>query len=377
MPPKPILSLFKPAAANTPTQIADLVPQRLANQHLTRPDFETATDVVAAQGAVQAQDYVGAKWALAQRMAGAVSDAELDTAFNAGTILRTHVLRPTWHFVTPADIRWMLELTAPRVHAANAFMYRKMELDDALFKKSNAAVRKALQGGKHLTRAELGKALEAKGISTQDGMRLGYIVHRAELDRVVCSGPRRGKQFTYALLDERAPHAKSLPQEQALFELTKRYIGTRGPVTVQDFVWWSGLTLTDAKKGFEMTKSLFRHETIGERMYAFPQTTPPAVAHPNVFLLPNYDEYFIGYRDRSAFMNGKHAVRFDPGSMALNAHIVMLDGQIVGGWRRTLSKTEVNLEFSLLAELNKSEQHALVQAANRFGKFLGLRAHVT
>lgn len=376
MPPKPVLSLFKPAAADAPTQIMDMVRQRLANQHLTRPDFATAADVVSAQGAVQAQDYAGAKWALAQRMTGAVTDAQLDAAFNAGTILRTHVLRPTWHFVTPADIRWMLELTAPRVHAVNAFMYRKLELDDALFKKGNAAIRQALQGGKHLTRTELGKALEAKGIFTQDGMRLGYIVHRAELDRVVCSGPRRGKQFTYALLDERAPQAKSLPKEQALFELTRRYIDTRGPVTAYDFAWWSGLTLTDAKKGFEMTKSLFRRETIGERAYAFPETVPPTVARPNIFLLPNYDEYFIGYQDRSAFMNGRHAVRFDPESVALNAHIIVLDGQIVGGWRRTLGKTEVNLQLSLLTELNRSEQRALVHAAGRFGKFLGLRAHV-
>lgn len=374
--PKPALSLFQTPDAQKSTPHLEITRQRLANQHLTRPDFQTAAEVVAAQGAVQSQDYAGAKWALAQRMASAVTDTQLDVAFNAGTILRTHVLRPTWHFVAPADIRWMLELSAPRVHAVNAFMYRKLELDDALLRKSNTILRKALEGGKHLTRTELGKILQSKGISTQDGMRLGYIVHYAELTGVICSGPRKGKQFTYALLDERAPNAKAWSRAESLYELTKRYISTRGPVTTQDYAWWSGLTLTDAKKGFELTQSLFQQETIDKQTFSFLNSSPPQVPSPHVFLLPNYDEYFIGYKDRSAFMHGAHSIRFDPGSVALNAHIIVLDGQIVGGWRRTMTKTEVNIELSLITELSSKEMRAVADAADRFGEFLGLDAKI-
>jgi hypothetical protein len=167
--------------------------QRLYNQHLEGQKFQTPGEVVAWLGAVQAQEYALAKWALGLRMEQATDDG-VEQAFNDGAILRTHVMRPTWHFVTPADIHWILELTAPRVHQFNAYMYRKLELDDALLRRSSVVIASALEGGKHLTRAELGAALAQAGIDTADGMRLGYIVHYAELERIVCSGARRGKR---------------------------------------------------------------------------------------------------------------------------------------------------------------------------------------
>jgi hypothetical protein len=177
--------------------------------------------VVSYLGAVQAQDYAGAKWALGQRIQNA-TDAAIDQSFNAGEILRTHLMRPTWHFVTPADIRWMLMLTAPRVHAANAFMYRNLELDEVALKKSNATLEKGLQGGKQLTRSELASVFREAGIIA-DGLRMGYFLMYAELVGLLCSGPRRGKQFTYALLEERAPKVKPLGHDEALAELVSRY----------------------------------------------------------------------------------------------------------------------------------------------------------
>ncbi|HXQ33145.1 MAG TPA: crosslink repair DNA glycosylase YcaQ family protein, partial [Anaerolineales bacterium] len=126
------------------------------------------------------------------------------------------MLRPTWHFVAPADIRWVLALTAPRVQAVNAYMYRKLEMDNALFKRSNTALTKALRGGKELTRVELASALQQAGIPTVGELRMGYIMMRAELDAVVCSGARRGKQYTYALLEERVPPVKKLDRDEAL-----------------------------------------------------------------------------------------------------------------------------------------------------------------
>lgn len=185
----------------------EVVPRRLAGQFLTTSRAARASDVVLALGAVQAQDYAGAKWALAQRTRGA-SDAEIEREVAEGRILRTHVLRPTWHFVAPQDIRWMLALTAPRVRAAMAYYDRKLELDAAVFRRSNHALTKALTGGKHLTRAELGTVLERAGVRITSGQRLGNLMLRAELDALVCSGPRRGKQFTHALLEELVPPAR-------------------------------------------------------------------------------------------------------------------------------------------------------------------------
>ena len=223
----------------------DIAQQRLIKQRLAADHFEKPAEVVDWLVAVQAQDYAGAKWALGLRLHDA-HDADLDRAFNAGSILRTHVMRPTWHFVTPIDIRWLLTLTAPRVHAANAHRYRELELDDATLKRSRKVLTKTLQGGQHLTREELGEALENAGIAEAKGQRLAYMVMAAELDGLICSGPRRGKQFTYALLEERVQPGATLTHDEALATFTRRYFTGHGPATVQDFAKWSGLTIADA-----------------------------------------------------------------------------------------------------------------------------------
>jgi len=227
---------------------SDLLFSRLHNQRLSSTGFEKPVDVVRWLGAVQAQDFNAAKWALALRMRQA-TDAIVEETFNKGEILRTHVMRPTWHFVAPEDIRWLLQLTAPRVNLRAGPNYRKFELDTAVFKRSNKIFAKALEGGKHLTRPALKSMLDADGIDVTDPVRLAHVLLRAELDGVICSGPRIGKQFTYALLEERAPASKILDRDEALVELTQRYFRSHGPATLQDFVWWSGLTVEDARRG--------------------------------------------------------------------------------------------------------------------------------
>ena len=347
----------------------DIARQRLRNQHITEATFKKPRDVVQWLGAVQAQDYAGAKWAVAQRAQG-ITDAAMDQAFAEGTILRTHVMRPTWHFVTPADIRWMLALTAPRVNAVNAYMYRKLELDSAIFKRSNAALAKALQGGKQLTRAELASVLERTGIATNDSMRLGYLIHRAELDGVVCSGARRGKQFTYTLLDERASQAKTFKRDEALAELSKRYFTSRGPATLKDFVWWSGLTTADAKAGIEMVRSQFNHEIVDGQSYWFPAKTPTAHdTSPTAYLLSTYDEYLIGYKDRSASIDAVHAKKIERGD---TFSTIVLNGQVVGTWKRIIKKSTVVIETNLFTPLTKAENQAVAVAAHQYGTFLEL-----
>ncbi len=211
--------------------------QRLRNEHLGGIPFQTPEEVVQWFGAVQAQDYGGAKWAVAERATGA-TNAALDRLFTEGAILRTHMMRPTWHFVLPADIRWMLALTSPRVHAMNAYYYRQVELDDAIFQRSNDVLAQALQGGIQLTRAEIAQAYKAAGINAS-GMRLAYFLMHAELDAIICSGGLRGKQFTYSWFDERVPATNTLDHDEALAELTRRYFTSHGPALVQDFAWWS------------------------------------------------------------------------------------------------------------------------------------------
>ncbi|MEO8354883.1 MAG: winged helix DNA-binding domain-containing protein [Chloroflexota bacterium] len=277
----------------------DIVFYRLQNQRLSGSKLNTPANVVSWLGAVQAQDYAGAKWAIGQRMKGA-TDAMLEQAMTDGSILRTHLLRPTWHFVTPDDIRWMLELTAPRVRALMTYMDRQLELDTITLKKSNTALIKTLRGGKQMTRAELGSALQKSGINT-DTLRLGHIMMHAELDGVVCSGPRHAKQFTYALLEERVPAAKVLTRDEALAELVTRYFQSYGPATLQDFGVWSGLTITDARLGIEMVKSKFVSNVIDGQTYWYKETKPiNRKKSLTAYLLPNYDEFFIGFKDRSA-----------------------------------------------------------------------------
>src|SRR5438034_1155848 len=235
--------------------------QRLHNQFITQQTFEKAGDVLRWLGAVQAQDYAAAKWALGLRTQNS-TDNLIEQAFTDGTILRTHVMRPTWHFVLPADIRWMLALTAPRVLSTIAYYDRTLELDDAVFTQSNAVLAKALQGGKQLTRTELVSVLQQAGIATDNLQRIGHILMHAELDGIICSGARRSKQFTYALLDERAPQAGTLDCEEALAEFARRYFTSHGPATLQDFVWWSGLTVDDARACLEMVTSQLMHEVV-------------------------------------------------------------------------------------------------------------------
>jgi len=349
----------------------NIAQQRLHNQHISRQTFAKPGDVVQWLGAVQAQDYAAAKWALGLRLQDTTDD-DIEQAFSSGAILRTHIMRPTWHFVAPTDIRWLLALTAPRVNAAAAYWYRRLELDEALFARSNTALAKALQGGKQLMRSELVSVLQQAGIATAGEQRLTYILFRAELDGIVCSGARRGKQFTYALLDERAPQARLLERDEALAELSRRYFTSHGPATLQDFVWWSGLTMADARAGLAMVKSHFAHEEIDGQTYWFAPSTPfsQEIAQ-TTYLLPNYDEYIVGYTDRSAIFDAAHTKNLDARGNVLFNHTIVINGRIVGTWKRVLKKDKAVIAPSFFTPPNEAETRAFVAAAERYGKFVG------
>ncbi len=350
----------------------DIAGRRLVNQRISGPQPRGPLWLVNWLGAVQAQDYAAAKWALGLR-SQSTTDREIEQAFTDGMILRTHVMRPTWHFVPGRDIRWMLALTAPRIHGANTLYYRQLELDGALLRRTRTVFAKALQGGKQLTRLELQAVLQAAGIKT-DGLRLPYIIMHAELDALICSGARRGKQFTYALLDERAPDARTLDRDEALAELTKRYFVSHGPATLKDYRWWSGLSLTDAQAGVETVKKHLSHETVDEQTYWFAPSDPsPEDRAQRVFLLPNFDEYVVGYTDRSAIFNSSHVDKLDAHANPLFQHTIVVDGQIVGTWKRTLSKDSVWVKPVLFSPRTGSEERAVASASQRLATFLGLQ----
>jgi hypothetical protein len=348
----------------------DIVQRRLHNQLLSQTKFTQPRQVVAWLGAVQSQDYAGAKWAIAQRTKG-LTDHAIEQAFARGEILRTHVMRPTWHFVTPADIRWMLELTAPRVRAAMAYMNRQLGLDTATFKKSNSVLAKALQGNKNLTRSELGKILQKAGVPVE-GLRLGHLMGRAELDGVICSGARRDKQHTYGLLDERAPQVKTLERDEALAELTKRYFRSHGPATLQDFVWWSGLTINDARKGIDILKPQLESETMDRQTYWFVPSATKKKSSPTLHLLPDYDEYTVGYTERTSIFDIAHTDKLDSRGSILFQYAILMDGLVAGTWKRVIKKNEVVIHIVIFTTLTNDQNQTIIAAAQQYGKFLEL-----
>ena len=351
------------------TTLTDIANQRLHNQHLIE-SLRSPDEAVRSLGAVQSQDFIGAKWALGQRCTQTTDD-EVTGLYNKGKILRTHLLRPTWHFVAPEDIRWMQELTAPRVHAFNKYYYNKLGLDGATLKKGNAVLAKALEGGKELTRQEVKETYHTAGIEA-DGQKLACLVMYAELEALVCSGAMKGKQHTLALLSERAPQAKSLPRQEALAELTKRYFASHGPATVQDFVWWSSLTSTEAKKGIE-SAGLQSIEVDNKEFY-FSQKPEIDIPSPTIHLLPNYDEYVIAYKTRSPFTNGQ--LDKAPSYVDLSHHFIMLDGQLVGGWKRTATAKSFTIQVNMFTKLEPKQIIALEASAESLQKFLSLPVNI-
>ncbi len=348
----------------------DIAQRRLHSLRLNSSPLATPLEVVAWLAAVQSQDFAGALWALGLRMTKAVEDDVLQ-AFNAGEIVRTHVLRPTWHFVAPVDLRWLLMLTAPRVHGINNTMYRQGGLDAKTLSRCQTVIAKALKGGQHLTREALGEAIERAGIPDASKNRLTYMVMAAELDGLICSGPRVGKQFTYALLDERVPPVKAISREGALTELARRYFASRGPASLHDFARWSGLTVKESQAGLESIRVNLESEVVEGQTLWFVPRQAPAGEPPRAFLLSVYDEYVAGYKDRSAICAPEYWKIIEDYGSALH-FIVVVDGQVIGTWRRDFKKNVAFLELKVFKRLSGADRRAVLEAAERYGAFIGL-----
>ena len=355
----------------------DILPTRLFNQGFSNNKFTCPEEVVKYFGAIQAQDFAAAKWTIGQRLKNS-SDELIEKAFNDGRILRTHVMRPTWHFVLPEDIRWILKLTSSRVKSGMASVERKIGLDETVYKKSNSIIKKLLKENKQLTRQEIAIYLNEAKLIDKEPQRLTHIMMHAELEQVICSGPKRGKQFTYALLDERVVETKSLKHDEALSELVKRFFTSHGPATIKDFSWWSGLTLADSKKGIELNKSIITSETINDKTYFFKDDlTYPKKIISNIYLLPNYDEYIVGYTDRIEFIDLSLVKNLDQRNNVLFNNTIIIDGKVKGTWRRTFKKDRVIVEINLFVKLNSTQNKKIIYTVKKFGKFLNLPVEIT
>jgi winged helix DNA-binding protein len=335
--------------------------QRLLNQRVTRPGPRGPENLVAWLGAVQAQEYGPAKWGLALRSPRDTTDTALERALDQGRILRTHVLRPTWHFVSNADIRWMLELTAPRIHRAMSSYNRRLGLDAGVMTRAAGIFERALADNHYLTRRELGAHLERAGLPGRS-TELAQLAMYAELEGVICSGPRRGKQSTYALLADRAPAARRLPRDEALAELTRRYFRSHGPATIRDCVWWSGLSPADVRRGLEINRTR-SHEVDGLRYWTVGgEAGTHRGRRTGVHLLPVYDEYLVAYRDH-------RAVPRPPYSLVNFQHALVIAGQVAGTWRTVAGTKGLVVDVTTLRRLTAGERRALAHAVARYGRF--------
>ena len=341
---------------------------RLISQKIDPPGFKTAKEIVSWMGAIQAQDYSMAKWAIGIRL-NDTSDTIIESSIDRGEIIRIHILRPTWHFVSADDIYWMLQLSSPKINSSLKSRHKQLELTESVISKTNSILERMLYGGTSLTRDELAGEFRKAGINTEAN-RLSHILFRAEMDRIVCSGPKKENKLTYSLLQERVPDKKSLSKDESLAELAKRYFHSRCPATLEDFIWWSNLSISDARKAINSVKSDLFQETIGKKSYLIPNTFSGKVpGNSSLYLLPAYDEFLISYKDRSSSLSSIYNKKTVSDNGIFHPSIVV-NGQVAGLWKRTIQKNKVTIETDFFQQPGKSTKSLIEKKIKNYGKFM-------
>ena len=335
---------------------------RLHAQQLVAPQFDDPAELIRWMGMVQAQEYGSAKWAVALRLRTPAA-APVEEALREGRILRMHIMRPTWHFIAAEDVRWMLHLSARRIRAANASFAKGngCGLDEGDYLRCSRLLERILGGGNHLTRQQIAGELERAGMAV-DAPRLNRLMMHAETDGVVCSGADRAGKPTYALLAERVPQAVDLPEEEALALLALRYFRSHSPASLQDFVWWSGLSVTEARQAIGSIRS----ELVSDR-YApqelFVHESCPGTANPDetLHLLPSYDEYLLGYKDRSGVILPEHYAKAY-NTWGIFYPVILYRGKLIGNWQKKGKGKGMKIETSYF-EPSINPESGLIQAA--------------
>jgi hypothetical protein len=350
----------------------DILQRRLENQRIARASFRRAEDVVAWFGAMQAQDYLGSLWAIGQRMLAA-TEATVEAAESRRAIVRTWPMRGTLHFVAAADVRWMTQLLAPKVIARNAArLKRDVDLHPRVISRCRDVVARALEGGKRLERAQIYQALDARKIRTGASRGL-HILWWLANEGTICLAGRQGKQHTFALLDEWIPKSRALEKEAALAELASRYFTSHGPATIRDFMWWAGVTAKDAKAAIDGAGRRLASDVVDGVHYwsggrrNVRRAHAPRDSTSSVKLLPAYDEFTVGYEDRSLLVEGRESEGF-----GLLSPVVIIGGRVVGMWKRTIVRNAVRVDTKLNRALTLPEKTALRDAMEKYREFLVL-----
>lgn len=349
----------------------EIVRRRLDTQRISSTTCSRPGEVVAWLGAVQAQDYLGALWAVGLRLAGSDQgnhQRDVERAIAERTIVRSWPMRGTLHFLAASDARWMIELLAPRAAASAVNRLRAMGIDEPVLASARRALIASLEGGRSLTRPEAYRVLEHARIRTA-GQRGLMILWRLAHDGLVCFGARAGKQQTLVLLEEWLPQAKRMPRDEALGELARRYFRGHGPATLRDFAWWAGMTLTGARRAVDIAGTLLEEERIADASYWSARAMPPrGRRRAGAQALPAFDELFVGYADRGAAVDPAHAPRlrrFD-----LLGPVIVLDDRLVATWKRRLTRGKVVCATSVIATLNAAKRSAIRRALLRYGRFI-------
>jgi len=347
---------------------------RMRNQQIEGSEFQSVKELVNWMGAMQAQDFAMAKWAVGCRTKHTTEKSFME-AYHQGEIIRTHLMRPTWHLVSSDDIYWMLELTGPQIKPLLKLRNRQLELTEIVYTTSYRMLENVLSNGVSLTRDELTEEFDNLHIVTNEN-RLSHILMGAELEGIVCSGPMKANKLTYALLSERVPVKKQLTREEALAALARRYFTSHCPATLRDFTWWSGLTITHARKALESIKGDLISETIGTETYWMSHSfTNANAAKPSVHLLPSYDEFLIGYADRTAALEAVHNKK-TISENGIFRPIVVVNGQVVGLWKRITKKDTVYLEVNHFIPFDVEVTKAIEQESERYGAFLNKKVEL-
>ena len=352
----------------TPGTSLKIARMRLINQHIEGSRFTRPGEVVSWLGAVQAQDYSGAVWSIGLRLPGSTTEG-IEKAIADKTLIRTWVMRGTLHIVRAADIRWMLSLISPRIIAGNRRRYQELGLDEETLGRSNRVIAEVLHGGMQLNRTELLAILEKNGIPAF-GQRGPYMLQRASLNGLICQGIMHRNNPTFIALDESVPEGRIMGREKALEELAFRYFSSHGPATLQDFAGWSGLTVAEARAGLDAIMSQLTQETVDGRIFwQFPSDLVEEPLSSDVYLLPGFDEYVLGYHDRSAVLDvlKTHNLVLKNGMLTPT---IIIGGKVAGIWKRTFWKGTVRITSNLFSPMTAGEHEAYAAAAHRYGKFL-------
>lgn len=351
---------------------SDISFHRLFNQSIADPSFEEPADVLSWLGAIQGQDYIGAKWSLGLRLPKS-TDTVIEEAFTDKKILRTWLMRGTLHFVASKDIDWIRKLVAEKIIAGNARRYKELELDEPTLIKGNNLLLKFLQRGQPVNRKELLTSLERYGVSTA-GQRAAYILQRASLDGLICQTNTVSNSPNYVLLDSSFAGTKAKTRDEAIAELTKRYFTSRGPATVQDFVWWSGLTVAETKAGLDANKSVLQQESFEGQEYWLPSNSQlPIAGKDRIYFLPGFDEFLLGYKDRSASLDPAYNNHWCPGGNGMFFPVVVRNGQVSGIWKREFKKTSVFIGITAFHDLKELQDHPdFKPVVQKFSDFVGM-----